>query len=133
MRLLFEGTCAPGDDHSDVAGSRRTTEGCALMGDQASASEAIFEYYVAQQHKQSAASAEQLSLSGIRMRAVALNPQPLPPENVPHGPPIIIVSRRDRKASRKIKRSQTGGPAMLNPQPLPPCKRKTPCLSQAAL
>ena len=81
MRLLFEGTCAPGDDHSDVAGSRRTTEGCALMGDQASASEAIFEYYVAQQHKQSAASAEQLSLSGIRMRAVALNPQPLPPEN----------------------------------------------------
>lgn len=33
---------------------------------------------------------------------------------------IIIVSGRGRNASRTIKRPHLGGPAALNPQPLPP-------------
>jgi hypothetical protein len=36
------------------------------------------------------------------------------------GRAIIIVSGRGRKSSQRIKRPQPGGPAMLNPQPLPP-------------
>jgi hypothetical protein len=51
---------------------------------------------------------------------------PLPPKSravrrdPATGRAIIIVSGRGRKASQKIKHPQPGGPAMLNPQPLPP-------------
>ena len=59
---------------------------------------------------------------------VAPNPPPVPPKNASHairrdpatGRAIIIVSGRGRKASQRIKRPRPGGPAMLNPQPLPP-------------
>src|ERR1700676_1797177 len=59
---------------------------------------------------------------------VAPNPPPVPPKNASHvirrdpatGKALIIVSGRGRKGSQRIIRPQPGGPAMLNPQPLPP-------------
>jgi hypothetical protein len=59
---------------------------------------------------------------------VVPNSPSVPPTNASHvirrdpviGRGIIIVSGRGRKASRRITRPQPGGPAMLNPQPLPP-------------
>jgi hypothetical protein len=59
---------------------------------------------------------------------VAPNPPPAQPKKASHvirrdpatGKAIIIVSGRGRKVSQRITRPQAGGPAMLNPQPLPP-------------
>jgi hypothetical protein len=59
---------------------------------------------------------------------VAPNSPSVPPKNASRvirrdpatGRAIIIVSGRGRKSSQRIKRPQPGGPAMLNPQPLPP-------------